>query len=435
MKMTTDRAPATLVAEQIGASQHLTPEGFLLCRGVRIARTGPMLYAPDEMPEIEPGDRGMVTIERDANVLFSPEAIASFAGKPVTNDHPDEYVTPETWRACAVGVTLDPRRGEGVEAEYLLADLLITDAQAINDVRDGKREVSCGYESEREQIRPGYGRQITVVGNHVALVDRGRCGPSCSIQDGETPMAKRTVWDRMRTAFKAKDEAAFEEELKEAMDQDGYEPQRLVIEVKQPEGEPPPKETGDSDDPLEKLTGAVNDLAGKFTDFEGRLAKLEEGGSKTADEDPEGEGEGDGDEGEDRPSETKDSAKLRDEFADTISRAEILSPGIKLPVFDAKRTRKMTVDAMCALRRKALKNALADEARKPHVAAVLGQAPDIAKMTCDEARIAFRAASELARNANNGPGARHPVGDIPQGPMTAARMQQMIADRRKAARA
>lgn len=438
MSLSQDRATVTLTTDQIGDSQAFTPEGFLLCSSVRIARTGPMMYAADETPDIEPSGGLMVTIEREADVLFAPDAIASFGGKPVTNDHPDDFVTPETWKRDAIGVVLNPRRGEGGEAEYLLADLLITDGKAIADVRAGKREVSCGYDAEREQIKPGLGRQTSIIGNHVALVDKGRCGPACAIQDKDIePMVKRTVWDRLRTAMKAKDEAAFEEEIQNAMDESS-EPseQKIVLEVRPaPAAVDPATEQVDDepggDDPIAKLTSLAEGIATDVRALAERVSKLEAAEQPVADEDPE---EKDDKSDTSEATEQQDSASHRDIFADTIRRAEILAPGIKLPTFDAKAKRKVMADALCDLRRRALRRAYDDDLRRPHVVSVAGARPDFAKMTCDTATIVFRAASELVRTANNSKAAQtsDAASQRASGPMTAERYQALLMERRKA---
>src|SRR5271169_6848990 len=112
--------------ERIGLKQSLTPEGFLLCADTPIARTGQMLYGPDETP-IEPGPDGFARIEREEREVFRPETVASFAGKPVVDEHPDSDVTPDNWRSLAVGVVLNPRRGLAADADVLLADLVITE--------------------------------------------------------------------------------------------------------------------------------------------------------------------------------------------------------------------------------------------------------------------------------------------------------------------
>lgn len=428
-----DRVSATLAVDQIGRNQGMTPEGFLLCSDVRIARTGPMLYTNDEMPDIapEPG-RNMITIERNADVLFHPDAILSFAGKSVTNDHPSVFVTPATVKRDEIGVVLNPRRGEGLDSEYLIADLLIKEEQAIKDVKDGKREVSCGYDAEREAIKPGYGRQTKVIGNHVALVDRGRCGPACAILDSQKglDMAKRTTWDRLRTYFKNKDEAAFEEEVKKAEDAE----EETAAEKKERED----KEK--AEDSLKRIIGdAIKPISDRLTALDAKVAKIKDDAANGDDETEDS--DDDEEEAKKKKAEDKkakdavtDSASLAPVFNDTLARAEILAPGIGFPTFDAKATSKATTDAICALRVKALDKAYNDPARRAHVVAVLGGKPaDFAKMTCDAADVVFHAASELARSANN----QRAVGDrgagnVNDGPMTAAKLQAQIVERRKA---
>ena len=121
-------------------------------------------------------------------------------------------MSPANWASLAKGVVQNVRRGTNIEDDLLVADLLITDAKAIQQVRDGLREVSCGYDAVYEQMEPGRGRQLNIIGNHVALVEKGRCGTRCAIGDSMT----KTKWiDRLRAAFKARDEKELEEALKE----------------------------------------------------------------------------------------------------------------------------------------------------------------------------------------------------------------------------
>jgi hypothetical protein len=209
-------------------SEHIkeTPEGYLLCLDVPIARTGAQEYLPEEVPLPAKGRESVLVYRMEADV-FAPETMASFEGKPVTLDHPDDFVTPETWRELSRGTAQNLRRGAGKDADLLLADLLITDAEAIAAVRGGLREISCGYDADYEETAPGVGRQISIIGNHVALVEGGRCGPRCRIGDKnthikETDMAKAKkpgIWDRVfgdPKVRRAMDEAAAEAENKDA---------------------------------------------------------------------------------------------------------------------------------------------------------------------------------------------------------------------------
>lgn len=71
-------------------------------------------------------------------------------------------------------------------SDLLLGDLLITTEKGIELVKSGLREVSCGYDAQYEQIEKGKGRQKEIIGNHIALVTKGRAGGRCAIQDGKT---------------------------------------------------------------------------------------------------------------------------------------------------------------------------------------------------------------------------------------------------------
>lgn len=172
------------ITEQL--SEHIgeTPEGFLLCASVPLTRTGIFEYTGSEVP-VESGIDGMVKIQRDDDEVFAQNAIASFEGKPVTINHPEGMVTPENWNELTHGVVQNVRRGDGEQADLLLGDLLITTEKGIELVKAGLREVSCGYDAQYEQIEKGKGRQRDIIGNHVALVTKGRAGSRCTIQDNK----------------------------------------------------------------------------------------------------------------------------------------------------------------------------------------------------------------------------------------------------------
>ena len=136
-------------------SEHMfeTPEGFLLCPGVAIARTGPRPYAADEVADDVEGFSDVVVMLRDEDEVFDSEAMASFEGKPLVIDHPDEDVNPDNWKELAVGHVQNVRRGEGIDDDLLIADILVTDAEAIRLIRkEGLRELSCGYDARNEAV-------------------------------------------------------------------------------------------------------------------------------------------------------------------------------------------------------------------------------------------------------------------------------------------
>lgn len=395
---TQDDASRWFTPEQLSARQRMTPEGFLLCEAVPIARTGTLIYDQSEIP-LEGGSGGLVVVERTPEEVFRPETMASFEGKPVTLAHPDDFVTPANWRELAVGITQNVRRGTDVESDLMLADLLITDAAAIALVRsDGNpnserlRQVSCGYDADYEQLAPGRGRQTNIVGNHVALVERGRCGPRCAIGDSETmsktTTKKRSFADRLRAAFMSKDAEAAEALAKEAETAD---------EDEEEEGKESGK-TGDSALILRELRA----LSARVGDMEAKLDQV------TADGEEEEEGETKDDILEGEPAKHNPSAAGETYTGDSValielrSRAEMLVPGMTFGTRDSKTS---TADHVCACQRQTLAKALATADSKDLVLPFLaGRSLDA--MSPGEVAMAFAGATELAKHHNNAAGAR-----------------------------
>jgi hypothetical protein len=176
-----------LTIEKIGPKQSFTPEGFLLIRDTPVARCGWQIYGPKEIPlhlypDFAPPPDGVFRVKRDEDEVFAEETIASANGKPVVDEHPPDIVTPDT-HAGVPGVMFDVRRGAGAEEDLMIADLIIYNKDLIAAIQDGKRELSCGYDVDYEELAPGKLAQKNIRINHVALVDSGRCGPRCSISD------------------------------------------------------------------------------------------------------------------------------------------------------------------------------------------------------------------------------------------------------------
>lgn len=222
-----------------GDKQTVDKDGFLLCRDVPCARTGVQLYGAGETP-IEPVSGDVVRIERDEDEVFHPECLASLQGAVVVNDHPVDGlgercdVTPDNWQQLAIGHVENPRRGEGVFSDFILADLRIKARDAIDLIRSGKRQVSAGYQADYEALGPNHGRQLNIRCNHLALVDNARCGPICAIGDEDTTgkevlmtvPATTNFGDRIRGlakkyGFKARDQAELESALADAEEEGG----------------------------------------------------------------------------------------------------------------------------------------------------------------------------------------------------------------------
>ena len=72
-------------------SPHMTrtPEGYLICHDVPIARCGEQQYLPQELGL---SGENIITVYRNEDEVFKTTAIASFEGKPVTDNHPSTDV-------------------------------------------------------------------------------------------------------------------------------------------------------------------------------------------------------------------------------------------------------------------------------------------------------------------------------------------------------
>lgn len=267
-----------------------TPEGFLICHDVIIARTGTQDYAPFEVPI--KAKTNMVTIHREKDEVLRIDTLASFEGKPVTAGHPDGFVTPDNWSDLAMGFVKNVRPHEEGDDGYIMADLYITNSKAIQAVRDGLREVSCGYEADYTDLENGEGKQTNILGNHVALVPQGRCGEKCSIQDHQSQQGgimniKDKVIDTLSKIFDAEPSEQKEEE-------------KMTDQEETPESEA--KELGKLDEIGAKLDKLI-ELMSKAVELESSEAEMEAG-------------------------EVEDKCDEVTADADTIARAEIIAPGI-----------------------------------------------------------------------------------------------------------
>jgi hypothetical protein len=415
--------------EKLGEKQSLTPEGFLLCAEVPVARTGTMIYGPGEVP-IAPGRDGIVKISRDEDEVFRPEYLASFVGKPVVDEHPQDDINPENWKDLAIGTVLNPRRGTGFQSDLLIVDFLITTPEGIELVRTGKREVSVGYTADYEETGPGEGRQYNMIANHVALVDAGRCGSRCAIGDndsqvnltGDSEMKTKNAkkWydralDSLRKAIASKDAEQIEKAMDEAerakdeaeASEEGSGSTHVHVhtpEVKdsdeelQAHIEKNDKEHQEFRDAIAELNEKVSALTPKQEEGAAADSEAEKALEKGVEDDlmeeaPPGT--------QDKARKARDSAYLGESFQETVAQAEILVPGIRVPTYDRAANPKVTLDSICKLRRKALDLAYAQPEGRGFIDEVHGKALDLENMTCSAVRSLFRSTVALKKAANN----------------------------------
>ena len=162
-----------------------SPEGYLLCSDVPIARTGWQTYLGREIsPELE--SERLYQVWRDPEEVFSPATISSFEGKTVTDNHVGGtgLISTAVESMYHKGHAQNIHQGEGKDSDLLLADLIIKDPVLIDKVRTGVvRETSAGYSLEYEPMGENQYKQVKIVGNHIAIVQNGRAGSRVAIRD------------------------------------------------------------------------------------------------------------------------------------------------------------------------------------------------------------------------------------------------------------
>ncbi len=181
-------------ASKISENLLETPEGYLVAPGCVIARDGWQTYQTSDLPQEAAKDLGVdvsnpsasIDLYRDPSDVFKASALASGEGKPICDQHPPDFVSPENFTEYARGHIQNVRKGtEPLESGDwpMLADLVITAEPLLSKVKNKiLREISLGYDYS---IRRDGDKicQSDIVINHCAIVPKGRAGHEARIED------------------------------------------------------------------------------------------------------------------------------------------------------------------------------------------------------------------------------------------------------------
>jgi hypothetical protein len=175
-----------------------TNDGFLVTEA-RVARTGIQVYRRSDIGLV--GD-GEIRIFRPEDEVFNVESLRSFAHRPITVGHPDQLVDAKNWKDFAAGQT----GGQVVrEGQFVRVPLVLMDADAIDAVESGIRELSMGYTAEIEFVdgvtpdgEPFDAIQKGLRMNHLAVVAKARGGSELKIGD-ETSRRSSDMADAIKT--------------------------------------------------------------------------------------------------------------------------------------------------------------------------------------------------------------------------------------------
>jgi len=167
----------------------LTDQGYLISTGVKLARVGSMEYLGSELGR---DSSKIYDVYVDSDQLFTDETIKSFENMPITINHPEEMeVNSKNWEELTKGHITNIRVSD--DNQFLIGDAVVNSAKAISTIQEGMIEVSCGYDADIEEI-DGKLKKVNIRGNHLAIVDEGRCGADCklNLNDGKPKkMAKK----------------------------------------------------------------------------------------------------------------------------------------------------------------------------------------------------------------------------------------------------
>lgn len=150
----------------------VTKEGYLLVEGY-MARPGVMSYKyPDGriVRELVPEEE-----------LHKKDSLNTIGRKPVTLEHPPVNVTPDNVDSYGVGdLDSDVTIGDN---GFVKVKVAVRSRKAITAVKDGKHQLSPGYDVELEEtpgVHPKYGAYDAIqrnrVYNHLAIVSKARGG-------------------------------------------------------------------------------------------------------------------------------------------------------------------------------------------------------------------------------------------------------------------
>lgn len=192
------RSPHGYLASFLSDNIAEKEDGTLIVVGCPVARTGWQKYTVGDLPQELAKELGVdvsnpsasIELYRPAKEVFAPEFLASLNGCAITDGHPPDgqFVDPKNFNKYAMGHIQNVRKGlEPMEdGEWpIIADLHISAEPLISKVRNKvAREISLGYDfsinRDGDKIC-----QVNMIGNHNAVVPKGRAGDLIRISDAE----------------------------------------------------------------------------------------------------------------------------------------------------------------------------------------------------------------------------------------------------------
>lgn len=188
-------------AQAISPNMSETLHGYLICENVPICRSGFQEYRGADligMPGyedswgIDPNE--IYKVYRPKKEVLDSNTIKSFEGLTVVDEHPNgSLVHVDNDRELNCGHIEKVRQGPDHDGEVtLVGDVHIKNPELIVKIKNNEaRDISCGYLTKLVRLQDKTLEMHNIVGNHVAVVEKGRAGPRIAIKDSAPPEIKK----------------------------------------------------------------------------------------------------------------------------------------------------------------------------------------------------------------------------------------------------
>ena len=159
---------------------HLDESTGYMTAEVYPTRAGVFLY--------QQSDGSVIRELRPDDEVFNAESLASLEHKAVTNSHPPVFLTADNTAEYQVGSVIG-EHSRFDNTEYTKSIVQVIKKDAINDIQNGKQQVSCAYSCDVDDtpgVHPVYGEydsvQRNIRYNHLSIEWRGRAGPGARLK-------------------------------------------------------------------------------------------------------------------------------------------------------------------------------------------------------------------------------------------------------------
>lgn len=156
-------------------------------------RDGIYLYLPNEIGITDRDPHAPIKVFRpQTEIKKAYDRFLQIGKLPIVVNHPNEFLNLSSQTSYQDGFATNPTISFKDSYNVIDCDVEIT-GQSLLDYESGTRQLSCGWEGDFEKAQEGSPYEFIQTFkdiNHIAMVEIGRCGNTCKINDGGLTMPK-----------------------------------------------------------------------------------------------------------------------------------------------------------------------------------------------------------------------------------------------------